>query len=284
LLGILAARREWRPCGEAAGVLAGWAVVLGVLDELTWGHFFHSARTYVRFNVVEDRADAWGTSPADYYLDTLWTGMPEMALLLGGLALFAVRRAPGLAVACVAFLVLHSIVGHKELRFLMTMTPLLCALAAVGADTITERLHAGLGRLAAHALALVALVTGLHAGGLTFADVGAHPDRAAASAWDDYGTVNRLLLRARERDDLCALKVEAPHWAWTGGYTYFHRDLRLYRHDAPPRASQLYNYVITPDVSQRDGRVVAGEPPYVLVRLDHGRCAPDPAFTTEPPA
>ncbi|HEX4622078.1 MAG TPA: hypothetical protein VH208_10975, partial [Myxococcaceae bacterium] len=64
LLGILAARRQWRPLAETAGVLAGWALAFGLLDALTWGGWFHSAIVYLRFNFIEGKAAQWGTAPA----------------------------------------------------------------------------------------------------------------------------------------------------------------------------------------------------------------------------
>jgi phosphatidylinositol glycan class B len=94
LIGVLAARRDWRACGEAGVVLVGWALLLGLLDQLTWGSWFHSAREYIEFSVIEGGAEkGWGASPWHYYIRVLWQSMPVLTVVVGALGLAAWRRA-----------------------------------------------------------------------------------------------------------------------------------------------------------------------------------------------
>ena len=81
---------------------------------------------------------------------------------------------------------------------------------------------------------------------------------------------------------MCGLKVEAAHLAWTGGYSYFHRDVPLYAHLGPAASPRLFNHVITRAGCRGSGEVVASEGPLVLVRLPHGRCTPDPGLVLAP--
>ncbi|MCP3139335.1 glycosyltransferase family protein [Pyxidicoccus xibeiensis] len=278
LLGVLAAQRRWRPAGEALAVLAGWALAYGLLDWLTWGRWFHSALVYLDFNVLRDGASAWGTAPFSYYGRVLFKGMGAVSLLAGALALLAARRAPGLLAVAALFFVLHALQPHKELRFLVPVLPLFAALAAVGLDSVLEGLGARTPRaMAALAVVAVATASGLGAGRLTFGDVGQYEDsRPRVSAWDDSGDVNRLLLAASERRDLCGLKIEVAHLAWTGGYSYLHQPVPLYSHNGPSRESGLYSHVITVP-EHAPGEVVARSGPLVLARLRDG-CAPDPGY------
>jgi hypothetical protein len=278
LLGVLAARHEWRACRETGLVLAGWAFALGLLDQLTWGSWFNSAREYIDFTLIEGRAEDWGTSPWHYYIGVLWKSMPALTVVVCPLALAAWRRAPGLFFACAMFFLLHSWTPHKELRFLLPVAPLLCALAAVGLDVVRDRTNHGVARFAPLALVILALSSGLQAGRLTFGDLGAYgAKRADVSAWGDFADINRLLLLASRREDLCGMKVESANVAWTGGLSHLHRDVPYYPQDGPPRASGHFNYVIT-GAGDGAGEVVAQDGANELVRLRSG-CVPDPAYT-----
>jgi hypothetical protein len=278
VLAVLAGRRDWRALGEGFGVLCVWALLFGLLDRLTWGSWFHSALVYLRFNLIEGKASAWGTSPWTYYLRVLWGAMPGLsAALLVGVAL-SVRRAPGVFLVALAFVVLHSWIPHKELRFLLPVMPLVCALAAVGISSAAERWDA---RVLAGGSALLVMLSLASLGGaksLNFGDLGAYPGaKAGQSAWRDFDDVNRLLLAAHDEPELCGLKMEVVHQAWTGGFTYLHRRVPYYSHDGAPRSSGHFNYVIT-WADRAPGRVAAQVGRVALVQLSPG-CTPDPAYS-----
>ncbi|MBJ6760043.1 hypothetical protein JGU66_04655 [Myxococcaceae bacterium JPH2] len=281
LLGVLAARREWRRAGEALGVLVLWAFLFGLLDRLTWGRWFHSAIVYLDFNLVQGRAADWGTAPFGYYGRVLLRSMPEVAALTGGLVLLALPRAPGLSFIAGAFFVLHALQPHKELRFLVPLFPLLAALAGVGLDSLFHLARGPLARVATVGVVVVlALVSGARAGSLTFGRVGQYENsRSRASAWDDMGPVTRLMEVAGRREDVCGLKVEAVHLAWTGGYSAFHRRVPLYPHFGPGRESGLFSHVITVPGAVRPDDVVARDGPLVLARVTEGGCIPDPGYS-----
>ncbi|XXF77286.1 hypothetical protein P2318_30175 [Myxococcaceae bacterium GXIMD 01537] len=281
LLGVLAARRQWRAAAEALAVLAGWALLFGLLDKLTWGRWFHSAIVYLDFNLVQGKAAGWGTAPFSYYGRVLFTGMPWVAGVTAALGLLGLRRAPGLAALAGAFFVLHALQPHKELRFLLPAFPLFTALASVGLEVVLAHVRTPRVR-GALALAVVAVGVGsaLKAPALTFGDIGQYEDsRPRTSAYDDSGPINRLLTVAGQREDVCGLKVEATHLAWTGGYSYFHREVPLYPHFGPGRESGLYSHVILWGRGAGGGEVVATEGPVSLVRLPGGGCARDSGYT-----
>ncbi|NMO22499.1 hypothetical protein HG543_47725 [Pyxidicoccus fallax] len=279
LLAVLLAQRRWRAAGEALAVLAGWAFLYGLLDRLTWGGWFHSARVYLEFNVLKDGASAWGTAPFSYYGRVLFQGMAAVTFVTGVLVLLAARRAPGLLAVSALFFALHALQPHKELRFLVPVLPLFTALAGVGLDSLLVGWSTrGVRIVAALAVTAVAALSGLRAGRLTFGDVGQYEDsRPQASAWDDAGDINRLLLAASRRDDVCGLKVEVVHLAWTGGYSYLHQPVPLYPPNGPPRGSGLFSHVIT-FPAYAPGEVLAESGPVVLARLRDG-CVPDPGYT-----
>jgi hypothetical protein len=281
LLGVLAARRRWPEARLVLGVLAVWAGLFGLLDRLTWGQWFHSALVYLDFNIRQQGGNLWGTSPFGYYGRVLFDGMSGVTVTVALLGVLALRRAPSLALLMGVFFLLHALQPHKELRFLVPMFPLAAALAGVGMGVVlgefqTLRLRCAL----AFGVLVVGAGSALRAGHLTFGDLGQYEDsKPRASAYDDSGPINRLLTLAGQREDTCGLKLEHVHIAWTGGYSYFHRQVPLYPHFGPGRDSGRFNYVITHAAQGFGGEVVAEEAGHVLLRLPVRGCEPDPDYS-----
>ena len=283
LLLVLLARRRGRAALQVLGVFTLGALVLGALDWVTWGRPFQSALVNLHFNLVEGGGRLWGTAETSYYLRVLWQAMPGVTAVLLLAGALAVRRAPGLCALVLAFVGLHSLVPHKELRFILPVLPAWAALAGVGLDTAARwvgvRKPALAGWVVAPAL-LAAVFSAATFHRLTFGDLGAYETlKPQASAYQDFGDVNRLLTLAGQLPELCGLKVEAVHMAWAGGYTYFHKDAPLYSHLGPPRSSGKYNYVLTVPRAAPPGSVRASLGPFVLARVSNSPCVPDAAFS-----
>jgi GPI mannosyltransferase 3 len=272
---LLLARGRRRAASTAGLTLAAWAAVYGLIDRLTWGAWFHSAREYLRFNLTEGRSVQWGAEPADYYVRVLVTSLgPGLMLLLSALVGLAFRRAPGPLVTAVAFVALHAAIPHKELRFVIPALPLLGALAALGLDTLRPprlRTTVVAAFLGVCALSLARFPS------LTFGDLGQYePDRHFETAYDDFGPLNRLLMAAHEERDLCGLEVEGVTLAWSGGYSHLHRRVPLYEGEGARKRSPFVNYVITREPIE--GRVAARDGSWRLVQLQ-AACVADPAFS-----
>lgn len=276
----------WRRVGEVLLTLSVWAVAFGALDAATWadapgakyGGWFHSAVVYLRFNLIEGKAAGWGTSPWDYYLVHLFISMPVVAFVLGMGVVGSLRSAPGVALLVLAFLGLHMAVAHKELRFILPVLPVACALVAVAVSPREPGEAKGLrSRAMVAGLVLVAGQSAVFGRSLTMGQVGSYPERYASSAWDDFGNVNRLLLAASRQKDLCGLRIDVAHLAWTGGLTYLHTKAPLF----PPGVSHqrgFFNYVITAPGSGAE--VIARDKGIELVRLPGvTTCVPYPGYT-----
>lgn len=277
---VIVARRDRARSLVMLGVLSAWAFGYGLLDRLTWGQlddarwggWFHSALVYLDFNLVGGGASAWGVSEPGYYVAHLFTSLGLLAVPLLAGVLLAARRAPGLLALTLAFVALHSAVPHKELRFVLPALPPLFALAGIGISAIPSRPARG----AALALVLVtAVASAAHTPALTFGELGAYPERAGASAWDDNGPINRLLRRASRLPDLCGLRVDVDELAWTGGLSSLHRRVPLYGRGVP-RESGRFNYLITARAAPL--AALEHDDGFRLVRLPQAGCEPDPAY------
>jgi hypothetical protein len=279
LLCALAGRRRWLDLGLAALLLCTWAFLYGAIDRLTWGSWFHAAIAYLRANIVENKGAQWGVSESTYYLRVLWTSMPLVTVFALPLAIVGAVRAPELLGMVILDLLALSRIDHKEYRFALPMIPVWFALAGVG-FSVLERVSARIrwsAACGAAVIALSALVAGVRFHELTFGDIGQYePQRSKQSAYDDFGPVNRLLLVAHDRADLCGIMIESTHLAWTGGSTYMHRFVPIYSRGEYARAPH-YNYVLTYGGGARGGKVVASEGPLALVNVGPS-CTPDPEY------
>jgi phosphatidylinositol glycan class B len=124
--------REWLPllCGAALGGGLG-----ALADTWFYGTWALTPYNYFFQNIVAGKAAAFGVSPPWYYLsESLLALLPPMSLLL--IALFfkglSLKIHHALAWCIVPFLLAHSLIGHKEFRFVFPMALPFLYLAAVG--------------------------------------------------------------------------------------------------------------------------------------------------------
>jgi hypothetical protein len=114
---------------------------MGWIDKITWGAWFHAPVQYFQAQILEGKAASFGVDPWYRYLEwggfALFEAGPVLLLLL----LVGARRDPQLAFVAAAFFVGHSVIGHKEARFLWPMLPILLLLIATGLEVVCEWLR-----------------------------------------------------------------------------------------------------------------------------------------------
>ncbi|HVE85959.1 MAG TPA: hypothetical protein VND93_24050 [Myxococcales bacterium] len=258
LLAVGITRPRQRRWLALAATLAAWAFLFGLLDRVTWGSWFHSARAYLAFNLLEGQASRFGVLPASFYRLALYRSLGPVIVLLPLLALASLRRAPWPALLAFGFFALHLWPPHKELRFLWPALPLLCSAAGVGISQLARlRERAALG--AAALLLALSVWSAAKVPRYTPFDLGVD----MPSAFDDGGPENRLLLQAHRLPDLCGLAVRTRPLGYLGGYAYLHRPVPLYGQERPPPPGAV-NYEIAPGPRLR--------------RVLDGPCTPDPGF------
>ena len=267
-LALLLVQRRRQQAIQLLLLLLIGAAIYGAVDHLTWGSPFHSARQYLRFNLVQGRSSDFGTSPFFHYVVALITAEGLTIVPLVALTIVGARGRAAIPLIALAFFLVHSFIPHKELRFIFPIIPLLCAQAALGLDRLGARTH-----LAAGALIVLSIISLATLPTLTFGRLGISNPNGELSAIDYAGPENRLLRRASTLNDLCGLKITSIENWRTGGYAYLHQRVPMYRHEPPGAGEGHYNYVIAKRGSV-SGTEVASDGDRALTKLPTG-CTPD---------
>jgi hypothetical protein len=265
----------WLAAAASAVLLAG-----GLADWWMWGQPFHSLVVYLRFNLFSNGANQWGVAPATFFLHALFSASGPLLLVLALGFVLGLRALWPVAILVVLFVLAHSLIAHKELRFIFPALPLFLLVAAVGLSRLANQLRPRRAFLMAGLTGVaLALPWAVKARALTFADIGQtmNPYRwdgpREPSAWGAYAEINGLLDQAGRQADLCGVAVPERNGYWTGGYTYLHRRVPLLWH-ASPRDLAATNYVVAaPEIPFRDSRYrpVAEWREFKLLRRD-GPC------------
>lgn len=97
------------------------------IDRLGYGKWILSAYNFAMFNVFKGGSAHFGTHPWYWYVTA---GLPSvltthLPLVLAGIKISS-RRRLCLAYLCLWYILFHSVLAHKEQRFLMPLVPLAC--------------------------------------------------------------------------------------------------------------------------------------------------------------
>jgi len=243
---MLLPQRRYREAVAFCSMGLGVALFGGLLDWLTWGRPFHSLIAYFQFNLIIGGASDFGVEPFSFYITTLWSSVGPFILLLAGLFLVGATVEPILGGTVAIFILAHSVLPHKELRFLMPCFPLFATVCGVGVERILRRfpipwlipVGAGLASTVAFAHSLYRL---------RYEDMGQYrgTPRASLPVWKNEEEPTLLLANVGQRADLCGVAVLRARAGFTGAYTYLHRDVPLMFQSelCDPGAA---NYVIRP--------------------------------------
>jgi hypothetical protein len=133
ITGIYLCGRNTRHWLLAVGVAALPVLLTGILDWLTWGEMFRSFWMNIYLNLtVGIAAHFFSSDPAVYYpLNLLYVWLWG-AFVLAWLAWHGARRLPLAGVVALVIIVEHSLISHKELRYIFPAIALLVPLAGLG--------------------------------------------------------------------------------------------------------------------------------------------------------
>ena len=243
ILAIVVSERRFKDAVWFAVGASALGLLGGLLDWLTWGKPFYALKKYLYFNLKKSGAK-FGRYPFSYYFTVSWSAIGPGVLLLLAAFSAGLRAAPKLGLLVIAYAGVHSLIPHKEYRFLMPVVPMGLAIAACGLETLAKQLRAPSWLAPAAAVACAAAMA-YNTTQLTWEKLGFPSDRGDRSPWHSGEGINRLLWAAGERADVCGLMVTGESFGWIGAYSYFHRDANLYP-DSSELTQPAANYLIAP--------------------------------------
>ncbi len=146
VLALGALGRNWRGWGQLL-IGGGAAALIGGLSDAAMGHEpFAWVWQNIAFNMQQGRAARFGESGPLEYLRLLWLHLGPAAVLIVAAALAAPRRYRPLLAALAVNIAFHSLIAHKEYRFIWLSTFLIVVLGAIGMVSLTQRLMAARGQ------------------------------------------------------------------------------------------------------------------------------------------
>jgi len=234
-LAIVALWTNWRAARERGpAMLAGAASVLvaaGILDTLTLGYPVASVWRYLVYNVYYGVSSTFGVESWDFYLRGelgVWGPISGTLLLM---AMLGGRRMPLLLMAAITILAVHSSIAHKEYRFIYPAVLLVIVLTGIGLAQIaswgTQQLRAAKvsGSVATPVFTMLALIFWA----LASLMVWTRPTLASLrdSTHDNLRAAS-FVARAPAPCGIGLYGLGGNDWAYSGGYTYFHRPLPMY--------------------------------------------------------
>lgn len=285
LLWLLAERRRREAYAFCSAAL-GCGIAGGLLDWVTWGRPFNSLVTYVEFNLLEGGASSFGVEPIWYYAKSLWDSTGPALLVFAGLAAVGALTVPAFGLFTGAYLLAHSLIPHKELRFIVPCFPIAAVLAGLGAARAygLSRTRHGLWWLGLGASACAATFSLTQ---LTYGRMGQYLDtpRSARRIWNTDEDANLLLAQAGRQPDLCGIAALGLRSAFTGGYTYLHRAVPLVYGSGLCDAQASVNYLLVPRTRASlllpAGYAAVSESGDLGLFRRSGSCAPLPASYDE---
>jgi len=227
-------KARWLPI--AAGVIAV-VTVFGIVDAITWSFPFYSFWAYFRENIVNHKAADFGILPWYYYFVSLFVHTGPLALF----ALIGVRRSPILGWISLAILLPHSMIAHKEFRYIYPVLPILLILSVIGQIDFLQFVERKMQwRPSPEHNFLIAAGVVLTCS-LAFASQFPRWQKAR-------GSLRAFSLLSVDRD-ACGLGILNVDWWDTGGYTYLHRPIPIFflpSSDDAASISQSFNRLVTP--------------------------------------
>ena len=212
-------------------------VGFGLADWITWGSPFHSQIAAFRVNVVENKASFYGVQPVYWYaLKLIYTWGGALPVIL---ALIAVRYRTVLMwfLVAAAIIATHTLIGHKEYRFIFPATACLAVAAALSTADLLEiavRTVAIGRRTALTACAMVLWVA-------TSVCLAVAP--AFRPNWRLLGDGIGTFFWLSQQSNLCGLWLYDYGWWQIGGYSYLHHHVPIYDVGSAPDESAI-NYIM----------------------------------------
>ena len=203
-------------------------VLAGGVDYLTWGQWFSSYYQNYLFNSVYKISEIFGTSPAYFYLSAIAIVSAGIFCLTMLSSLFILPTTWLPAVCVIINIISHSLLGHKEYRFILASIPLLLILTAI-VLTVSITKYISVSKQKYFFSLAVGIVILVSTAGL----YDKLPYQKTIYSQPIFSTqdIIRAYTFLYHEPDLVAVLNMPRVWEEMGGYYYLHRDIPIYSPD-----------------------------------------------------
>jgi phosphatidylinositol glycan class B len=205
-----------KPRKELAFITFGLALpiaLFGVVDWLTWSYPFMSFVRYIAITVIHGASLRYGTQPWYWYVFVVVGQFGPMLYFV----LLGIRREWFLTAIAFIIVVSHSMISHKEIRFLYPLIPIVMTLASIGIVEFLDRWSIWkqfpLWKRVLSGIAITAAVSALLAPYFVY--------------WQNDSGALIAFNHLRKSKDLCGVAVYDVNIFDTGGYTHLHRNVPI---------------------------------------------------------
>ncbi|WP_342775495.1 hypothetical protein [Leptospira idonii] len=212
------------------GLFTGFVIYL-ISDIVYYGIPFISSFNYFKFNIVKGVAKQWGTSPFPFYFQSYLRYFQFLLIFLIPGIYSNFKKLYPILLATASFILIHSMIGHKELRFIYLSYPILLYLIASGILVSYSWIQAKRKKWAPVFLMLILLLTGFQYRTVLLKKI----------QWNFCNENLQLFLQA----DKHGLKGNSligvsEVFAWGAGYVYMGNAFKdnLYFHDLQTRSTE----------------------------------------------
>ncbi len=196
------------------------ALVAGYVDYRTLAYPYASIFSYYKVNITDGFSTQFGASPWHFILlnfARVWSGALVLFLWFGVEGLRKSRPMQLVFAMALGLIVAHSVVAHKEYRYVYPALPLLLIPIAAGIDRVMARLYPRNSATLAATLAGIAALSLIVGSGGNF----------RSHFWRRYAET-KAYDRIRESPDACGVELHLVKWGEAPGYTHLHRNLPIY--------------------------------------------------------
>lgn len=230
---------RWRrriPLAAAGAALP--ALLFGAVDWITWSYPWQSFIRYYSANLLSGPGKEFSLAqPWYWYLLVVVVLLGPAVLLL----FHGARRSPFLAIFCAIVIVSHSVIAHKEIRYLYPILAPAVTLASMGIVDLLAEIKGGIRFLHNPGWVVALGAAALLASSALLA--------ASCADWCRTRWGDVAFDRLNHDPALCGVGIYGAIWWESGGYAHLHRDVPIIpvtsRADLAPDAP-LFNALIAP--------------------------------------
>jgi hypothetical protein len=262
-------------------------IVLSSAVDLAMGQWpFQWVLTNLQLNLIEGRSKIFGVFGPLFFLTEIWGQWGWLTIAIAILAIESGPQYRPLIYAAVFNLAAHSLVGHKEYRFIELTTVSLALLAAIGSVNAVQWLERRSGKTSVTTVTLAGLLA-VWAG----ASAWLGRDRPLDQWFGKRSVGPELVLTAGRDPRVCGLGVIMGEY-WQVSRSYLGRPMPIILLDSTPRPfprlkppgpeTASVNAILAPDGSKavlpayREVKCKGDEPYRWCLYVRSGSCRPTP--------